>query len=85
VVGYSPPRARVKKGLVIDTKLSAAERMKLVRSGGLSSKEGRQLLTGEVGKLSEEIASILVSKGLIKQAGNKDGSPGYFLGGAAPD
>ncbi len=72
-IRYSPPRARVKKGLVIDTKLPAAERMKLVRSGGLSSRDNRQLLTGEAGKLAEELVSILTSRGIIRRKASKEG------------
>lgn len=65
VVSFSLPRGRVKKGLVIDTKLSAAERMKIVRSGGLSSRSNRRLLSGEPKELVEEIAAILKSQGII--------------------
>ena len=73
VIRYSPPRARVKKGLVIDTKLPAAERMRLVRSGGLSSRDNRQLLTGEAGKLAEELVLILTSRGIIHRKAKKEG------------
>ena len=71
--GYSPPRKRVKKGLVIDTGLSAAERMKLVRSGGLAVKDNRRLLEGEPAKLAGEIASILESIGVIRKKDKKGG------------
>lgn len=62
VVRFSPPRGRIKKGLSIDTKLSAAERMKIIKSGELSSRSG-QFLTGEPNKLAEEIALILERQG----------------------
>ena len=71
--GYSPPRLRVKKGLVVDTGLLAAERMKLVRSGGLIVKDNRRLLEGEPAKLAGEIVSILVNRGIVKEKGNKGG------------
>lgn len=68
VVGFSPPRRRVKKGLVIDTKLSAAERMKIAMGGGQAAKSDKQtLLSGEVSKLAEDIVSVLVHQGIIRK------------------
>ena len=67
VVRASPPRGRVKRGLVINTSLTPAERMKLVMSGGLSTKSKQTLLTGESNKLAEEIVSILVGQGIIRE------------------
>ena len=68
VARYSPPRGRVKKGLVIDTSLSAAERMKMVISGGLSAKsDKRTLLTGEPNKIAKDIVSVLEGQGIIRK------------------
>ena len=68
-VSFSPPVRRVKKGLVIDTKLTAAERLKMVMSGGLAAKSSKQtMLTGEPEKLAADIVSVLVSQGIIKKA-----------------
>jgi hypothetical protein len=68
VVGFSPPRSRVKKGLVIDTKLSAAERMKIAMGGGQATKSEKQtLLSGDVSKLAEDIISALVRQGIIRK------------------
>lgn len=67
VVRFSPPRGRIKKGLIIDTKLSAAERMKIIKSGGLSLRSSQKFLTGEPNKLAEEIALILERQGIIRK------------------
>ncbi len=65
MVGFSPPTSRIKKRLVIDTKLSAAGRMKMTMVGGLPTKSGKQtLLTGEPRKLAEQMVSILANQGI---------------------
>lgn len=67
-VRFSPPTARVKKGLVIDTSLSATERMKIIQAGGLSVRDNRQeLLIGEPDKQADEIISILIRRGFIRK------------------
>jgi len=72
VIGFSPPTGRIKKGLVIDTQLSATERMKMTMAGGLPTKSGKQtLLTGEPRKLAEQMVSILVNQGIIQRIGDK--------------
>jgi len=69
VAGFSPPRSRVKKGLVIDTKLSAVERMKIAMGGGLSAKTEKQtLLSGEISKVAEELLSLLTRQGIIRKS-----------------
>ena len=74
VVRFSPPRGRIKKGLIIDTKLSAAERMKIIKSGGLSSRSSQKFLTGEPNKLAEEIALILERQGIIRKVSQEKNS-----------
>jgi electron transfer flavoprotein beta subunit len=71
----SPPRGRVKKGLAIDTKLSAAERIKLTIAGGAAPKSTKQtLLTGDPVKLAERIIAVALGQGVVKQLQDKDGN-----------
>lgn len=71
-IRFSPPRARVKKGLVIDTKLSPMERMRMVRSGGTSSKKTVQtVLAGKPKELAEKILLMLRQHGIIEM-GNQN-------------
>ncbi len=63
------PAGRVKKGLTIDTRLSASERMKIVMSGGSSSRSTKQtMLTGEPNKLAEQIVTVLVNQEIVRKA-----------------
>lgn len=70
--GFSNPVRRVKKGLVVDTKLSAAERLKMVMSGGQSTKNNsQQSLTGEPEKLAGDLTKILVQQGILRKITDK--------------
>jgi len=73
LVHVSPPRGRVKKGLVIDTALSAAERMRLTMTGGALPKSAKKTsLTGEPTKLAEQIIAVAVRQGVVEQSRDED-------------
>ena len=64
----------MKKGLVVDSSLSAADRMKMVMSGGLAPKStNKTLLTDEPDKLVADMISVLVRQGIIRHAADRDG------------
>jgi electron transfer flavoprotein beta subunit len=80
-VAISRPRRRVKKGLVIDTSLSAAERMRIAMSGGVATKSARQtLLEGSPRELAEKLAALFERQGLLTEEAGRpkpEGSEGY--------
>jgi electron transfer flavoprotein beta subunit len=60
----SPPRPRPKKVFTPDSNLSAAERRRLMMSGGKTTKKG-DLIEGDPDKVAEAIMNVLVQEKII--------------------
>ena len=66
-IRFTTPHKRVKKTMTIDTVLSAADRMKMIMSGGLSQKGAKdQLLKGDINKMARDLITIFEKRGIIK-------------------
>jgi electron transfer flavoprotein beta subunit len=69
VASISPPRARVKKGLVINPQLTAAERIRLTIAGGGAPRSTKQtLLAGDPATLVEQILVVAERQGVVKRS-----------------
>jgi electron transfer flavoprotein beta subunit len=67
LVSIDPPRPRPKRTFIPDTKLSAAERMKMIRSGGMTKKKkDAESLSGSPESSAEGIISFLQEKGILQ-------------------
>jgi electron transfer flavoprotein beta subunit len=65
VVGVAPPKVRGKKLFTPDSSLSAAERMRLLMSGGVTQKASSGLLEGDSRTLAAKCVQFLKEKKLI--------------------
>ncbi len=65
-VRLAPRRPRPKRTFIPDARLSPAERMKLIRSGGMVRKEDGQILSGSSENIAEGILAFLQEKGFLE-------------------
>jgi len=65
VVGVAPPKVRGKKLFTPDSSLSAAERMRLIMSGGIAQKASSGLLEGDPKTLASKFVEFLRQKKLL--------------------
>lgn len=65
-IRLDPPRPRPKKTFLPDSKLSAAERMRLIRSGGMTKKKDSETLTGSPQAIADGIFKFLQDKGFLR-------------------
>ena len=62
----APPRPRPKRTFIPDAKLSAAERMKMIRSGGMTKKkQDGDILAGSPEEIADGIFTFLQEKGFL--------------------
>ncbi len=59
------PRPRPKRTFIPDAKLSVAERMKLIRSGGIAKKKDGDTLSGSPEAIADAIFTFLQEKGFL--------------------
>jgi electron transfer flavoprotein beta subunit len=64
LTNLSPPRPRPKKIFTPDSSLSAAERRRLMMSGGKTTKKG-DLIEGEPDKVAETILNVLIQEKIV--------------------
>lgn len=67
LIKVEPPRPRPKRTFTPDVRLSAAERMKMIRSGGMARKTETEALTGTPESIAEGIVAFLQDKGMLKR------------------
>jgi electron transfer flavoprotein beta subunit len=66
-INFVAPHKRVKKNLTIDTMLSAADRVKMIMSGGLAQKGSKdQLLKGDVHKMARDLITVFQKRGIMR-------------------
>jgi electron transfer flavoprotein beta subunit len=65
-LGLEPPRPRPKKIFTPDSRLSAAERLRQLMTGGRKEKQG-ELFTGSPGQAAEHILGALRREGIIPE------------------
>jgi electron transfer flavoprotein beta subunit len=65
VIGIAPPKPRGKKLFTPDSSLSAAERMRLIMSGGIAQKASSGLLEGDPKTVASRFVQFLKEKKLI--------------------
>lgn len=65
ILKLEPPRPRPKRTFIPDSTLSAAERMKLIASGGMVKKKESHMLTGAPEDIAEGIFKFLQDKGFV--------------------
>ncbi len=66
IVAHLPPRPKPKKLFTPDSRLSAAERMRLVMSGGVAQKQG-DLLEGDAEYIASNIVRFLSEQKLVSK------------------
>ncbi len=65
ILSIQMPRPRPKKTFIPDGKLSVAERMKLIASGGMTKKGDNKILTGSPEQIADGIFNYLKQKGFL--------------------
>jgi len=66
-IHFTLPHKRIKKTMTVDTTLQAADRMKMIMSGGMVQKGGKdQLLKGDINKIAKDLVTIFRKRGIIK-------------------